>query len=43
MQENNNFSKNNSIKNVFIVANPTPTSKPNIAISVQYKKNMTDR
>ncbi len=28
MQENNNFSKNNSIKNVFIVVNPTPTSKP---------------
>ncbi len=28
MQENKNFSNNNSIKNVFIVANPTPKSKP---------------
>ncbi len=43
MQENNNFSKNNSIKNVFMSLIPLLPLNLNIAIYVQYKKNMTDR
>ncbi len=42
MQENNGFS-NNSIKNVLYSLIPLLHLNLNIAVSVQFKKNMTDR
>ncbi len=42
MQENIHFSNNIALQMFFIFTNPTHLNI-NIAISVQYKKNMTDR